>query len=133
MGNIDPSTPHAQDPVVHKLERASSWGYVFSDLTAVLGFGFLLLGMTFGLCKMTRNSLFMVSAFLCFLNYTLQFALLDWQYIKYSQFGVQYTPFLETVVYFGLTLVTIGHYLLVAAYFRYGMLVAPKFTAPSDQ
>ena len=69
MGNIDPTTPYYEDQTLIRLERVASWGYGILDIFACLGFGFLAVGMTFNLCKMTRNNLFLVASILCSVNY----------------------------------------------------------------
>ena len=91
MGNIDSSIPYYEDQTVNRLERAASWGYGITDLFACLGFGFLAIAMTFNLCKMKRNNLFLGATVLCSLNYGVKFVILDWQLFRENQWAVDAT------------------------------------------
>ena len=75
----------------------------------------------------------MVAAILNSINYGLIFAVIDSKYLLGTDWDLSYTPFMSVVNQLNLSLAMIGHYLLVTAYFRYGMLVAPKFTLPSEE
>ena len=49
-----------------------------------------------------------------------------------SQLDIEPTPVQTVANGCNYVLAYVGHYLLVTAYFRYGMLVASKFTIPSN-
>ena len=74
----------------------------------------------------------MLAAFLNCVNYGLLFCVIDLQYLQYSDWDIEYTKFMAIVADFNLSLATIGHYILIVAYFQYGMLLNSKFTFPSD-
>ena len=135
MGNTDPSVAAWNDPACIALMKTQNSLYFITNGSSMVGFTFLAVAMSLQLLKMKRDWFFIFVASFCAVIYAFQFFAFDCKYLftDATSWTIEYNNFMTVVAYMFSPLQIVGHYLLLAAYFKYSMSMQTAFMSPSAE
>ena len=98
-------------------------------------FSLLALAMSLQLFKMRRDYFFIFVCLFCAVPYAMEFFAWDCKLVltDANSSDIHITNFMFVVDYLSLMCEIIGHYLLIATYFKYSMFLSITFMSPSEE